>query len=1446
MEILNLFKSNLLQDKKYPSKITVKNYLTDVRKFIHWFEAYFKMQFAPSHLTKAVIETYTLELTRHKLNPEQIPAARSVKRYLSSLKKFSTFLKNKDFIQQDPFLRIINQKDAHKDEAHLKEFYNYLFLSHASPVTIKNYMMDVRQFIKWAQEVTITDASDQPTHLLSRVTSFLLEEYQKRLFYEAKFSAVSVNRKLSSLRKYFYWAEKEGFINKPPVINQLHIVSDKNPKANSITEDNQVLEETQSLSNIRLKSEEKKVSNYSSFPPFRLTQKITRLSIKGFDLLILFPIVSSLLAIKYNFWKLTGRQVFIPIEKAVKLTTETLVAKQVNQAAIENFITNIPKTSVSLPHNFPKAVYAPLKISTRNLSFFDKILHHLRHTRPEWYRKYHRYAFVHYLHFAVFLIYAVVVGLTVYQAIAQSPHFQAPVLASLPASPPRLLAFQGKINDTFDTPITAEKSLRFSLYNNAIATGSSLLWQETQMIKPDQNGNFATYLGKNIPLYQSLLNDNPNLFLGITIGNDSELQPRQQLATVIKAQDSNKVDGLSPITQENSGTNNVLLALDSSGNLTIGGSASPKFEATGGRFTLSGQTLTLTTTEGSNTNIELSPSGAGIIDLQKPIQNTTNYNNIAGVHGAVEFDDSVGILATSSGQSALIINQNSTGDLISASTSGIAKFSISNNGTGTFTGDLSVNGNNFTTTSTTFNLINSNAINLNIGGSATAISIGAPSGITSINNSLIVRGISTLQGAVNSNGLITVNGGLTVPQGKALTLSGFSQGAIPFLDNNKQLTQDPGNFFWDANKRRLGLGTTTPSYRLDIQDDQNSTYVSQIYNNDTGLDADGLNIKLGATTPSTNNSFITFSNGDGLVLGKITGNGSSSGPNNIVYNTSGADYAEYYKKADTSETFEQGDSVCINESGVTKCTGNNKILGVVSTTAGFVGAGNHDKDPNYVLVGITGQLPVKVASESGIIKAGDALTVSPTSGSVIKATSPGMIIGRALEGYQNNTKDHQKILTAITITWYDPSVELTQAGELNIPDHAQTASLTSNTLQLADILGTISIGGQTVKDYIYSIVVEAVKQTEDSLLTQKIVSPLAQTNRIATNIISPLSSDSEIAIKLNKNFLTIHSDKNASSAAVATIDNQGNASFSGTLRAKKIIADDIEGLTTASASANFITNITNVYTTTATPSATATQAANDQTTDLASQQATNSAGSNLTAEFGRFNQGIIALGASSLTDVSIEDQLHVGSSMTFINNSINTIGADLALQPLRQGNPSIMGDLVTIDTQGNLSIKGTASFAKDVTINGKLAVNVIAPVTDQDLLFQLGVTNKKQENKFQVRNGQQKDIFSINQLGDVIASGTANFQNVAANACTIIRGAQADTSFTQTIASGSAGLGTIIANETERTIVSPYVKPDSLIYISPTSNTQGITPYIARQTTHSFTVALPSAVTRNI
>jgi len=50
----------------------------------------------------------------------------------------------------------------------------------------------------------------------------------------------------------------------------------------------------------------------------------------------------------------------------------------------------------------------------------------------------------------------------------------------------------------------------------------------------------------------------------------------------------------------------------------------------------------------------------------------------------------------------------------------------------------------------------------------------------------------------------------------SLTLSFLTQGSVLFVGSGGQISQDNANFYWDISNQRLGIGTTTPSYKLTV------------------------------------------------------------------------------------------------------------------------------------------------------------------------------------------------------------------------------------------------------------------------------------------------------------------------------------------------------------------------------------------------------------------------------------------------------------------------------------------------------------------------------------------------------------------------------------------------------------------------------------------------------
>jgi len=127
----------------------------------------------------------------------------------------------------------------------------------------------------------------------------------------------------------------------------------------------------------------------------------------------------------------------------------------------------------------------------------------------------------------------------------------------------------------------------------------------------------------------------------------------------------------------------------------------------------------------SITTRQTSGSGATVKNL--PLTNAeidTNFINLNQFK--VEITDAV-----SSNTANAVIRRDGSGGF---SAGNVSLGTINSGGDGTFLGDVAVNGGDLTTNQTTFNLINTTATTLNIGGAGTNISIGASTGTLTLNN----------------------------------------------------------------------------------------------------------------------------------------------------------------------------------------------------------------------------------------------------------------------------------------------------------------------------------------------------------------------------------------------------------------------------------------------------------------------------------------------------------------------------------------------------------------------------------------------------------------------------------------------------------------------------------------------------------------------------------------
>lgn len=147
----------------------------------------------------------------------------------------------------------------------------------------------------------------------------------------------------------------------------------------------------------------------------------------------------------------------------------------------------------------------------------------------------------------------------------------------LGASAPGILSFQGRITDLSETPITSSSSMTFRLYN--VPTSGTALWTGSCSITPDQDGIFDVILGSTCgsAIPTSVFAENNEMYLGITVGSDSEMSPRQRIAASAYALNADTIKGFAPSQVPSA---DEVVVLDSSGNL-IFGVTDPVISATG-------------------------------------------------------------------------------------------------------------------------------------------------------------------------------------------------------------------------------------------------------------------------------------------------------------------------------------------------------------------------------------------------------------------------------------------------------------------------------------------------------------------------------------------------------------------------------------------------------------------------------------------------------------------------------------------------------------------------------------------------------------------------------------------------------------------------------------------------------------------------------------------------
>ena len=198
------------------------------------------------------------------------------------------------------------------------------------------------------------------------------------------------------------------------------------------------------------------------------------------------------------------------------------------------------------------------------------------------------------------------------------------------------------------------------------------------------------------------------------------------------------------------------------------------------------------------------------------------------------------------------------------------------------------------------------------------------------------------------------------------------------------------------NSGRLGIGTLKPTNLLSVSANNPNSSVASIRNitNIDSFDTGVLGLYLGSSSETESSSFIDFFAGateqsSGDKVGSIRLN-----KNGVIYETSGADFAEYVALFDKSDV-QSGSIISLSTKGAHASLPNEKIIGAVTNNAGFIGNKLTSKQ-SAVLIGFVGQIEILFSTISGEIVTGDRVGASKVPGYGAKVESDDFSVGYAL------------------------------------------------------------------------------------------------------------------------------------------------------------------------------------------------------------------------------------------------------------------------------------------------------------------------------------------------------------------------------------------------------------------------------------------------------------------
>ena len=147
--------------------------------------------------------------------------------------------------------------------------------------------------------------------------------------------------------------------------------------------------------------------------------------------------------------------------------------------------------------------------------------------------------------------------------------------AAITAEAPPMINYQGYLTDAGGAALDTTVSMEFAIYDDS--TGGVLKWAEAHTSVMVEGGAFSVILGTTVPIDDSVFNQ-PDRWLGITVGSDPELSPRTHLGSVGYAHRVSTVDGSAGGTIDGTTYIGRVMIWIPSGCLNGGGDCEPNVE----------------------------------------------------------------------------------------------------------------------------------------------------------------------------------------------------------------------------------------------------------------------------------------------------------------------------------------------------------------------------------------------------------------------------------------------------------------------------------------------------------------------------------------------------------------------------------------------------------------------------------------------------------------------------------------------------------------------------------------------------------------------------------------------------------------------------------------------------------------------------------------------------